>query len=96
MRVVAGETFHCDAIVACTGYRNSCPFFEHEDICEDLAHECELKMKDLAEMCKNPRNLFKQCIHPAFPTGELAFFGFARPAFGSIPPCSEMQVRNGF
>jgi hypothetical protein len=27
--------------------------------------------------------------HPA----EVAFFGFARPAFGSIPPTVEMQSR---
>lgn len=27
--------------------------------------------------------------HPA----EVAFFGFARPAFGSIPPTVEMQAR---
>ena len=26
--------------------------------------------------------------HPS----EIAFFGFARPAFGSIPPTTEMQV----
>ena len=25
--------------------------------------------------------------------GEIAFFGFARPAFGSIPPLVEMQAR---
>ena len=37
--------------------------------------------------------MFKQTIHPAFPDGSLALMGFARPAFGSIPPCSEMQSR---
>ena len=29
----------------------------------------------------------------AHPPRSLAFMGFARPAFGSIPPCSEMQSR---
>ena len=84
-----GEEFKVDAIVACTGYRNSFPFFDHDE----LATDCGVKMKDLAEECRNPRKLYKQCIHPLFPKGELAFMGFARPAFGSIPPCSEMQSR---
>jgi hypothetical protein len=49
--------------------------------------------RQLAAECSNPRLLFKQCIHPSTPDGSLAFSGFARPAFGSIPPCSEMQTR---
>jgi len=89
-----GSEFACDAIVACTGYRNSFPFFEHEDVCEDVVcQKSGLKMKDIATMAKNPRLLYKQSIFPAFATGEIAFFGFARPAFGAIPPCSEMQSR---
>lgn len=31
-------------------------------------------------------------FHPNY-NGEVAYFGFARPAFGSIPPTSEMQSR---
>ena len=30
---------------------------------------------------------------PAFQDGQVGFFGFARPAFGSIPPTVEMQSR---
>ena len=84
-----GSEFKVDAIVACTGYRNSFPFFDHDEV----VTECGMKFKDLAEECRNPRKLFKQTIHPMFPNGELMFSGFARPAFGSIPPCSEMQSR---
>ena len=89
-----GSEFACDAIVACTGYRNSFPFLEHPDVADDVVcPKSGLKMKDIAERGKNPRLLYKQSIFPAFPTAEVAFFGFARPAFGAIPPCSEMQSR---
>eukprot|EP00595_Chromulina_sp_UTEXLB2642_P002014 CAMPEP_0196761908 /NCGR_PEP_ID=MMETSP1095-20130614/1218_1 /TAXON_ID=96789 ORGANISM="Chromulina nebulosa, Strain UTEXLB2642" /NCGR_SAMPLE_ID=MMETSP1095 /ASSEMBLY_ACC=CAM_ASM_000446 /LENGTH=565 /DNA_ID=CAMNT_0042111989 /DNA_START=75 /DNA_END=1772 /DNA_ORIENTATION=+ len=74
-----GSEFECDAIVACTGYRNAFPFFDeyHPEIC-------------FAGM--NPRTNFKQSIYIEYPN-EIAFFGFARPAFGSIPPATEMQSR---
>lgn len=90
-----GTEFACDAIVACTGYRNAFPLFldpAHAD--EPVAGACGgITYKDLARELTNPRLLYKQCLHPAFPDGSLAVMGFARPAFGSIPPCSEMQVR---
>jgi len=89
-----GSEFVCDAIVACTGYKNCFPFFEDPDICgivadklTGLSHQC------IADKAKNPRQLYKQIFMPEFPSGELAFFGFARPAFGSIPPTVEMQAR---
>lgn len=74
-----GTEFKCDAIVACTGYRNAFPFFDqyHPELCA-------------AGM--NPRGNYKQIFSIAYP-GEVAFFGFARPAFGSIPPTVEMQSR---
>jgi len=70
---------NCDAIVACTGYRNSFPFFDkhHPEIC-------------CAGM--NPRSNFKQIFCIAHP-GQVGFFGFARPAFGAIPPTTELQAR---
>lgn len=74
-----GTAFECDAIVACTGYKNSFPFIENFD-------------KELAECAKNPRTNYKQIFPPQY-GAEFAFFGFARPAFGSIPPTSEMQAR---
>lgn len=74
-----GTEFECDAIVACTGYRNSFPFFD-----EHHPEACKAGM--------NPRTNYKQVFCVAHP-GEIAFFGFARPAFGSIPPTTEMQAR---
>lgn len=74
-----GTEFECDAIVACTGYRNCFPMF-------DKYHP------EISYAGCNPRTNYKQvfCIeHP----GEIGFFGFARPAFGSIPPTTEMQSR---
>mmetsp|Transcript_10743 Transcript_10743/g.9676 ORF Transcript_10743/g.9676 Transcript_10743/m.9676 type:complete len:565 (+) Transcript_10743:95-1789(+) len=74
-----GSEFECDAIVACTGFRNVFPFF-------DEYHP------EIAYAGMNPRTHFKQSIYIEYPT-EVAFFGFARPAFGSVPPTVEMQSR---
>jgi dimethylaniline monooxygenase (N-oxide forming) len=74
-----GSEFECDAIVACTGYKNCFPMFDE--------HHPEISFAG-----SNPRTNFKQVFCVAHP-GEIAFFGFARPAFGSIPPCVEMQAR---
>jgi len=89
-----GSEFACDAIVACTGYRNSFPMFEDPSVCDAVVCAgCGCKTKDLAAFGQNPRRLYKQVFCPVFPDGQIAFFGFARPAFGSIPPTSEMQSR---
>ena len=45
-----GTEFECDAIVACTGYRNAFPFFEE--------HHPELCFAG-----QNPRTNFKQVRH---------------------------------
>ena len=74
-----GSEFKCDAIVACTGYRNVFPMFDQ--------HHPEISHAGC-----NPRINYKQVFCIAHP-GEVAFFGFARPAFGSIPPTTEMQAR---
>ncbi len=74
-----GSEFECDAIVACTGFKNAFPMFEQ--------YHPEIVTAGL-----NPRTNFKQVFCIAYP-GEIAFFGFARPAFGSIPPTVEMQSR---
>jgi hypothetical protein len=39
------------------------------------------------------RNLYKRCVHPASAGMNIFFVGFARPAFGAIPPIAELQVR---
>jgi dimethylaniline monooxygenase (N-oxide forming) len=74
-----GSEFECDVIVGCTGYRNNFPFFEEHH-------------PELAEAARNPRLQYKQIFNPCYGS-EIAFFGFARPAFGSIPPTTEMQSR---
>ena len=74
-----GSEFICDAIICCTGYRNCFPFFD--EFHPELSH---------AGM--NPREHYKQIFAVDYP-GEVGFFGFARPAFGSIPPTTEMQAR---
>mmetsp|Transcript_31644 Transcript_31644/g.71137 ORF Transcript_31644/g.71137 Transcript_31644/m.71137 type:complete len:635 (-) Transcript_31644:271-2175(-) len=89
-----GREFKCDVVIACTGYRNSFPLFldpKHAD--EVFCPKLGLRYRELAEECVNPRLLYKQLLHPSCPDGSLAFLGFARPAFGSIPPTSEMQSR---
>jgi dimethylaniline monooxygenase (N-oxide forming) len=88
-----GTEFQCDVIIACTGYRNSFPIFLGSHADDVFCPKTGLTYKELAKECANPRLLYKQCIHPACPDGSLAFCGFARPAFGSIPPCSEMQAK---
>lgn len=41
---------------------------------------------------ENPRNLYKQMIHPEY--GNLiSIVGWARPSQGGLPACSEMQAR---
>ncbi len=74
-----GTEFECDSIVACTGYRNSFPFLDEYHL-------------DLCKAGMTPRGNFKQVFAIDYP-GEIGFFGFARPAFGSIPPTTEMQAR---
>ena len=61
-----------------TGYRNIFPMFDE--------HHPEVSFHG-----QNPRTNYKQVMCMAHPS-EIAFFGFARPAFGSIPPTTEMQV----
>jgi len=89
-----GSEFKCDAIVACTGYRNYFPFFEDPETCDMIVDPVSgMTVKQMAKKALTPRALYKQIFMPEFPTGEVAFFGFARPAFGSIPPTVEMQSR---
>jgi len=74
-----GSTFQCDVVLACTGYKNIFPPLEHSH-------------PEIAAFGQNPRLLFKQIFVPEW-EGEVAFFGFSRPAFGSVPPTVEMQSR---
>merc|ERR1711924_531704 len=76
------------------GNRNSFPMFDHIDVREDvICSKCGCRTKDLNAFGQNPRRLYKQIFVPVFPDGQVAFFGFARPAFGSVPPTAEMQAK---
>ncbi|CAF1624052.1 unnamed protein product, partial [Didymodactylos carnosus] len=79
-----------DLIVCCTGFRNEFQFLDTVDKEADPTHA-----KIVCKVGKEARishDLYKHCIHPD--TGsELFFVGFVRPAFGAIPPLSEMQAR---
>lgn len=75
----SGAEFECDAIIACTGFRNAFPFLEKYH-------------PEIVTAGMNPRSNYKQVFCIAYP-GEVGFIGFARPAFGSIPPTAEMQAR---
>jgi len=84
-----------DDVIACTGYKNSFPMFCTPQVADEIIHKpSNTKHKDI-DPCygKNPRALYKQIFCPLFTDGALAFFGFARPAFGSIPPTAEMQAK---
>ena len=88
-----GSTFDCDAVVACTGYRNSFPMFDHPDCREDvICSKCGCRTKDLNAFGQNPRRLYKQIFVPVFPDGQVAFFGPDRP-LESVPPTAEMQAK---
>ncbi len=75
-----GSTFDCDVILACTRFRRTFPFALEGD------------NADIDEYGQTPGLLYKQIFHPAY-GGEVAYIGYARPAFGSIPPTAEMQAR---
>ncbi len=75
-----GTKFDCDVVLACTGFRRTFPFAVEGD------------HADIDEYGQTPGLLYKQIFHPAY-RGEVAYLGYARPAFGSIPPTAEMQAR---
>jgi dimethylaniline monooxygenase (N-oxide forming) len=75
-----GSMFECDTIICATGFASRFEFLEQD-------------LPEVARAASMPRaNLYKHCVHPA--VGPSLFFcGLARPAFGAIPPISEMQAR---
>jgi hypothetical protein len=69
-----GREFACDSVIACTGYRNTFPLLLDPDtLSECVAGACPsggpITYSSLADELTNPRLLYKQCIHPAFPDG---------------------------
>lgn len=75
-----GEEFECDMVLLCTGFRPNFDFLK-----EDLPEVWETATK-------NPNSLWKRMFVPKWGT-RIAWMGFARPAFGALPPVSEMQSR---
>jgi dimethylaniline monooxygenase (N-oxide forming) len=80
VRFVDGTYFACDVIIFCTGFRHTLPFLSPQD-------QPPTTMGAL-----DSRSLFKHMFVPGR-GDELAFMGFVRPAFGSIPGLAEMQAR---
>lgn len=69
----------CDVVVLCTGFAASFPFFESD-------------MPQLAQREADARGRFKHIFCPD-QGHTLAFVGYARPAFGAVPPMSELGAR---
>lgn len=69
-------------IICCTGYRATFPFFD------ETSHPAV----DLHVSSPNHRNRYLHMIDLDV-GASLAFIGYSRPAFGAIPPLSEMAAR---
>ena len=74
-----GKTFDCNTIIACTGYKSAFPFF-------DKYHP------EISHVGMNPRLNYKQIFNIQY-SGEIAFIGFVRPAFGSTTAIIELQSK---
>ena len=69
-----GSRFKCDAIVACTGYKNSFPFFETNEVADKLAcFKCGMPTKMLSQFGMNPRRLYKQARRFLFFSSDSHF-----------------------
>lgn len=72
-----GTAVDADAIILCTGYRDSFEF---------------LRDPRIRAIEQNPRKLFKHMFHPEIGP-SLAFIGLARPIAGGVPAIAELQAR---
>lgn len=78
--LIDGTELECDVVLCATGLEASFPLLE-------------ASFPEVAERARSPRrNLYKHCFDPEL-GDAIAFGGFVRPAFGSIPPMAEMQAR---
>lgn len=68
-----------DVIILCTGYIGVFPFFEQH-------------LPELNERSSRHRDRYHHMIDLQIGV-SLAFIGFSRPAFGAVPPLSEMSAR---
>jgi Flavin-binding monooxygenase-like len=77
---VDGQEFECDYVICATGYTVAFPALEES-------------FPKQAKDARMPRqHLYKHVIHPELGTA-VVWGGYARPAFGAIPPLAEMQAR---
>ena len=81
-----GTSGEYDAVLLNTGYTKTC-FDLYADGSDDVG------LKKILADSSSVRNLHKRCVHPAGVAHNLFFVGFARPAFGAIPPIAELQAR---
>ncbi|GHP05654.1 hypothetical protein PPROV_000440400 [Pycnococcus provasolii] len=84
VQFVDGTTFDCDAVIVNTGYKGDLKFLSSSTggaVDDDT-------LADFGDV----RLLFKHMYHPNLGS-DIVLGGFARPAFGAIPPCAEMQAR---
>lgn len=58
--------------------------------CTGYQDRFEFLSEELGSDRINVRTLFKHSVHPDY--DNLALIGWARPASGGIPACSELQV----
>jgi dimethylaniline monooxygenase (N-oxide forming) len=77
---VDGQEFECDYLICATGYTVAFPALEESFPVAAM------------EACRPRFNLYRHAVHPDLGP-EIFWGGFARPAFGAIPPISEMQAR---
>lgn len=74
-----GSELECDLIVCCTGFTPWYPYLEEHH-------------PELAAAVRDPRALYKRMLIPGGGL-DIAWVGYVRPAFGSVPPIAEMQAR---
>ena len=75
---LASADIEVDLIILCTGFSLDFDWIKIEGGREDIE--------------ANPRSWFKHCFPPGL-GDKVAFLGYARPAQGGIPQCSELLAR---
>lgn len=69
-----------DVVILCTGYSGTFPFFERY-------------LPELNERAGRHRDRYHHMIDISIGTSSMTFVGFSRPAFGAVPPLSELSAR---
>ena len=98
----SGEEFACDVVIVSNGYvGGNFAFFDTDEGSvggssgggDPVAKMWQtLATEDLRDELRDVRNLHLNMYPTAF-NGSVAVLGFARAAFGAVPPIAEMQAR---